>query len=62
MGAKQFVAGYSGILGLPVYIDPSGAEGITNMIIMIIGILIASVFSFVATYATYKDDADKAQA
>ena len=32
------------------------------MIIMIIGILIASVFSFVATYATYKDDADKAQA
>ena len=38
-----------------VYIDPSGAEGLTNMIIMIIGILIACVFSFVATYATYKD-------
>lgn len=62
MGAKQFTAGYSGILGLPVYIDPSGAEGLTNMIIMIIGILIASVFSFVATYATYKDEADKAKA
>ncbi|MFR3452103.1 MAG: family 1 glycosylhydrolase [Collinsella sp.] len=54
-------AGYSGILGLPVYIDPSGAEGLTNMIIMIIGILIACVFSFVATYATHKDEADKAE-
>ncbi len=59
MGAKQFVAGYSGILGLPVYIDPSGAEGITNMIYYAIGIVIACVISFALTYITYKEDEPK---
>ena len=59
MGAKQFVAGYSGILGLPVYIDPSGAEGITNMIYYAIGIVIACVVSFALTYITYKEDEPK---
>lgn len=59
MGAKQFMAGYSGVLGLPVYIDPTGAEGINNLIIMLIGIAIAVVFSFVVTYITYKDDEPK---
>lgn len=56
LGAKQFSMGYSGVLGLPVYIDPSGAEGITNMIYMLIGIVIAIVISFVVTFVTYKDE------
>lgn len=62
MGAKQFMAGYSGILGLPVYIDPTGAEGINNLIIMVIGILISMVASFILTYITYKDEPKKANA
>jgi len=62
MGAKQFTMGYSGVLGLPVYIDPSGAEGITSLIYMCIGILIAVAISFVVTYITYKDEPAKAAA
>ena len=62
MGARQFMAGYSGLLGLPVYIDPTGAEGITNMIYYVIGIVIACVISFILTYITYKDDEPKKKA
>lgn len=62
MGARQFMAGYSGLLGLPVYIDPTGAEGITNMIYYAIGIVIACVISFILTYITYKDDEPKKKA
>lgn len=61
-GAKMFMAGYSGILGLPVFIDPTGAEGINNVILMLIGIAISVVFSFVVTYITYKDEEPKEQA
>ncbi|WP_322155866.1 PTS transporter subunit EIIC [Paratractidigestivibacter sp.] len=59
MGAKQFMMGYSGLLGLPVYIDPAGTEGITNMIYYAIGIVIACVISFALTYVTYKEDEPK---
>lgn len=62
MGTKQFTMGYSGVLGLPVYIDPSGAEGLTNLVYLCIGILISVVISFVATYLTYQDEPKKAKA
>lgn len=56
MGAKQFTMGYSGILMFLLYIDPSGAEGISNLIWMLLGTLIAVVIAFVTTWITYKDD------
>lgn len=62
MGAKCFTQGYSGLMGLPTYIDPSGAEGITNMVYMIIGSLIAAVIAFVIEMVVYKDEEPKPKA
>ena len=59
MGAKCFTQGYSGLMGLATYIDPSGAEGITHMIYMIIGSLIAAVIAFVIEMVIYKDEPAK---
>ena len=56
MGVKKFTSGFSGILGLPIFVDPSGAEGITNVIWLCVGILITMAITFVGVYATYKDD------
>jgi PTS system beta-glucosides-specific IIC component len=41
---------------LPGFVDPSGAMGASGVIYVLIGIAISSVISFVATYATYKDE------
>lgn len=59
MGAKCFTQGYSGLMGLATYIDPSGAEGITHMIYMIIGSLIAAVIAFAIEMVIYKDEPAK---
>lgn len=59
MGVKKFTSGFSGILGLPIFVDPSGAEGITNVIWLSVGILITMAISFVGTWLTYRDDEQK---
>lgn len=56
MGVKKFTSGFSGILGLPIFVDPSGAEGITNVIWLGVGIIITMVIAFVGTWATYRDE------
>ena len=60
MGVKKFTSGFSGILGLPIFVDPSGVEGITNVIWLSVGILITMAISFVGTWLTYRDDEQKA--
>ena len=55
MGVKKFTSGFSGILGLPIFVDPSGAEGITNVIWLGVGI-ITMVIASVGTWATYRDE------
>ena len=62
MGVKKFTSGFSGILGLPIFVDPSGAEGVTNVIWLVVGILIAMAISFVGTWLTYRDEDKQAAA
>lgn len=62
MGVIKFSSGGLGIFALPMYIDPSGAQGIDNMVIIAAAALVASVLGFVIEYALYKDDPAKAKA
>lgn len=56
MGVKKFTSGFTGILGLPVFVDPSGVEGVTNVLWLSVGILIAMAISFVGTWMTYREE------
>lgn len=53
-GVRSFTSGYSGIMGFPRYVDPSG--DVSNIINMTIGVVVAMVIAFVVTWIYYKDD------
>ena len=50
LGTKMFVASYAGFMGLSQFIDPSGAEGVSNLINVVIASLIAMAIGFVLTW------------
>jgi PTS system beta-glucosides-specific IIC component len=56
MGTRMFEFTGGAFCALPGFVDPSGAMGASGVIYVLIGIAISSVISFVATYATYKDE------
>lgn len=59
-GVLSFTSGYSGIMGFPRYVDPSG--DMSNIINMVIGVVTAMVIAFIATWIYYKDDPKTAKA
>ena len=60
LGVIKFSSGGLGLFALPMYIDPSGAQGIDNMIIIAVAALVASVLGFVIEFALYKEEPAKA--
>lgn len=60
MGTKMFEAGYSGIMTLARNIDPTGVEGISNMVEVAISMVIAIVVGFLLTWLFWNEkDWDK---
>ncbi|MDE6760992.1 MAG: beta-glucoside-specific PTS transporter subunit IIABC [Lachnospiraceae bacterium] len=57
-GVKSFMMGGLGVFGLPVFI---GDNTMKHLIVVVTATVIAMVIAFVATYATYKDDAPVAE-
>lgn len=58
--AQRFMMGGMGLFALPCYIDPNpGGAGMTNVILVSIAAVIASVISFALVWFTYKEDAPK---
>lgn len=55
-GCKGYMMGGLGLFGLPNYIDPK-TNSIYSLIWILVGLVAAMVFSFVATFITYKDEA-----
>ncbi|MGI6229380.1 MAG: PTS transporter subunit EIIC [Tractidigestivibacter sp.] len=56
MGTRMFEFTGGAFCALPGFVDPSGAMGASCVVYVLIGIAISSVISFVATFATYKDE------
>ena len=57
MGTKMFTSGVSGIMGLARYIDPTGAEGLTNMYEAGIAMIIAIAVGFLLTWFFWNEKA-----
>lgn len=58
LGVKKFMSGGLGLFSLPSYIDPAvGGEGMRNLIIMVVAILISMAITFIGVRLTWKDDA-----
>jgi PTS system beta-glucosides-specific IIC component len=56
MGTKMYEFTGGAFCALPGFVDPSGANGATYVLWVLVGIAISSVISFIWTYATYKDE------
>ena len=50
MGARILITGYSGIMALARYVDPTGAIGLSNVAYAAIGMLIAAAVGFLLTW------------
>lgn len=50
MGARCYSTGYSGIVGISTFIDPTGARGLDDAMIIIGGILISMVVGFILAW------------
>lgn len=55
LNVNQFTMAGMGIFGLPAYVDPVN-NSLGNLFNLVIAIVIAMIFSFVATMILYKDD------
>lgn len=55
-GANTYTMGGLGVFGFPNFIDNSFGTGIYSLIWAVIGVVVAMVLAFVATWVTYKDD------
>ena len=58
---KKFTNGGLGLFNLPNFIDPSGVEGIRNLMIILAAMAITMVLTFIAVRLTWKDN-EKASA
>ena len=56
MGTKMYEFTGGAFCALPGFVDPTGVNGASYVIWVLIGIAISSVISFVWTYATYRDE------
>lgn len=54
-GARVFMMSGFGPFAFPAYIDPSGARGFYDLIVALVATGIGGLFSFVATFLTFKD-------
>lgn len=61
-GLKYFMSGYNGLLGLTLFVDPSGTEGVTNMVNLLIAAVISMVVTFAIIMLTYRDGQPAKQA
>ena len=56
-GAKIYVSGYSGIMALARYIDPTGADGLSSFIVAAIAMVIGFVVTFLLTWFFWDEKA-----
>ena len=56
MGTRMFEFTGGAFCALPGFVDPTGEMGASCVLYVLIGIAISSVISFIATFATYKDE------